>query len=187
MLHVYLLKTSTGLEEVVKQLKTGGNAAPFIVVVREYCAFRELLQYSLLQAYKSFQQGQNKAHSLDLEWLRFLAASKNVSQALALALPKPEAPKATPAGNHKAEDFKTQGNFFCVASVEQLLPKLKKLGVAKEIKNTVTKAELKGGQKAELDEARKWLAQAHGLPEVAVKKYAAEKLVHEKIALTALD
>ncbi len=217
---MHLLKTSIGLEEAVRQLKTG-NFAPFLIVRREYCAFRELLEYSLSQAYKSFQQGQNKSRSLDLEWLRFLAASKNVSQALALALPKTECPKAvkdprlkplqtfsfanrqpqlaywacrifalggsrqssrcappSSEGEGSRAPWVFVENEYCIASVDQLLPKLKKLGVAKEIKSV---------PKAELEEARKWLAKTYGLPEAAVEKYAAEKLVHEKIALAALE
>ncbi|MFA6048528.1 MAG: KEOPS complex subunit Cgi121 [Candidatus Micrarchaeia archaeon] len=169
MMHVYMLETSAGLEEAVKQLKAGNNA-PFILVGRDFCAFRALLEYSLLQAYKSFQRGENKARSLDLEWLRFLAASRNVSQALAMLMPKTQGPQTGQA--------KTENSTYCVASPKDVLQELKKLGKAKEIIKPTAK---------ELETGRAWLAKAYRLPKAATENYSAERLVQEKIAVAAID
>ncbi len=158
-MHVYTLETSLGLEEAVKRLKAGNNA-PFLLVRRDFCAFRALLEYSLLQAYKSFQRGENKARSLDLEWLRFLAASRNVSQALSLAAAKAE-----------EKDV-------CVASPKDVLQELKQLGRAKEVGKPTA---------VELNDARIWLAKAYNLPKGALENYPAERLVQEKIAVAAID
>ncbi len=85
MFTIHLLNVNSSIDDVVK-MKTASNAY-FVVISAEYVCVPRFVQYAFLQAFKTFETGQQTAKTLNLEWLAKLAMTKNVSNAVNFTKP----------------------------------------------------------------------------------------------------
>lgn len=150
MFAVHSLKCSKPLEEILKHKGT------FIVISSEYAAVPRFVEYAFIQAFKTFEKGQNTAKSINLEWLSKLAMTKNVSNAVNFTKPS--------------------GNEVCLAAMNcfETEAELEKIG--KKVKLS-EKFRQKAG---------KTLTEKYAVPAKALNAYKLEDLLIEKAAVENL-
>lgn len=89
--HVYWLELSGTPDKTLEVLhrarvsQKGPHAA--LLTTCEFGLLPRVLEYSLLLTFKAFQLQQARARTLDLEWLRLLAGTRSIEQALAFTRP----------------------------------------------------------------------------------------------------
>ena len=83
MFSIHLLR-SNNVEEVVKKIPSNVAA---IVISEEYICVPRFVEYAFMQAFKTFEKGQNTAKTISLESICNLALKKNVSNAVNFTRP----------------------------------------------------------------------------------------------------
>ncbi len=154
MFSIHLLESNVSLDELLK-LKLSSNAY-FIVISSEYVCVPRFVEYAFLQAFKTFENGQNTAKTLNLEWLCNLALTKNVSNAVNFTKPS--------------------GKEICLASVNcfETQAELKKIGAKIKLSEVLR-------QKVEKNLVKKYEISAK-----ALEVYKLEDLLIEKAAVENL-
>lgn len=147
MYAVHLLKSSKPLVEILK------HSGTFVIVSAEYACCPRFVQYAFMQAFKTFEQGQATAKTLNLEWLCKLALTTNVSNAVNFTKPS--------------------GKEICIAAMNcfEMSAELEKIGEKIEVNKEFR-------QKAE-----QILKEKYAVPAKALETYKLEDLLIEKAAV----